>query len=156
MHSDLGVLDSGTLGRPEWKQMGHTAAWEATFGAVQSWTDWLHQVVPPVLSTLRGAYLKWVCSAPMANGLTYFTYILTIFSFDISCYTNMEYTPCGPLLFTPSFISSTDICVHHWATHPYILSLSLVSPLLNSYYNILGLWIKGESPDGAPHMITSE
>ena len=65
----------------------------------------------------------------------------------------MECMPRGPLLFTPSFISSMDICVHRWAAHPYILSLSLVSPLLNSYYNILELWIE---PDGTPHMITSE
>ncbi len=34
----------------------------------------------------------------MANGLTCFTYILTLFIFDISSYTNVELTPYGPLL----------------------------------------------------------
>ncbi len=60
----------------------------------------------------------------------------------------------SPLLL--SFISSIDACVCCWAACPNIHSFLLVSPLLNSYYDILGLRIEGELPNGAPYITTSE
>jgi len=51
----------------------------------------------------------------------------------------------------PPFISHTDACVRCWATSPDIPSFHLVSFLLTSDYDNLGVRIEGESPDGAPH-----
>jgi hypothetical protein len=39
---------------------------------------------------------------------------------------------------------------------PHIFSFSLVSALLTLDYDTLGLQIKGESPDGAPQILSSE
>ena len=57
---------------------------------------------------------------------------------------------------SPPFILLADARVHCWATSPDILSFHLISHLLTSDYDKLGVWIEGESPDGAPHMIICE
>ena len=58
-------------------------------------------------------------------------------------------------LFSP-FILLADTQVRCWATSPDILSFHLISFLLTLDYDSLGVWIEGELPDGAPHMITCE
>jgi hypothetical protein len=78
------------------------------------------------------------------------------FIFDISCYTNVECMPRGPLPFSLPFILLVDACVRSWATSPHIPSFSSCFILIDLYYDNLGVWIKGESPDGAPHLITCE
>jgi hypothetical protein len=53
----------------------------------------------------------------------------------------------------PLFISLVDARVHCWAISPDILSFHLISLLLTSDYDNLGVQIEGESPDGASHII---
>jgi hypothetical protein len=78
------------------------------------------------------------------------------FIFVISSYTDMELMLYGhSSLFSP-FILLMDTRVYCWATSPDILSFHFISLLLTSDYNNLGVWIEGESPDGAPHMIICE
>jgi hypothetical protein len=57
-----------------------------------------------------------------------------------------------PFLSSP--ISSADACVRRRAACPYILSFMFITFLLTLDYDILGLRIEGESPDGAPHVIS--
>ena len=61
----------------------------------------------------------------------------------------MECMPHGPLLFT-STPHLVDRCMCLLLGYkPHIFSFSLISSLLTLDYDTLGLWIKGESPDGA-------
>ena len=89
----------------------------------------------------------------MANGLFCFTYVLTVFIFDISFYIDMECTPHGPLLLT--------LLLH--LEHRRLCPLLGYMPLISSFQDRFsyidlgpGLQIKGELPDGAPHIILSE
>ena len=58
------------------------------------------------------------------------------------------------LLLSPILHMGT--CVHCRAASPLSLCFYLFHPLLASDYNTLGLWIEGESPDGAPQILSSE
>jgi hypothetical protein len=61
---------------------------------------------------------------------------------------------CSSLLLP--LISHMDACVCCWATSPISFHFFLFHLLLTLDYDTLGLQIKGESPDGAPQILSSE
>jgi hypothetical protein len=72
----------------------------------------------------------------MANGLTCFTYVLTIFLFDLSCYTNVECTPRGPLPFTPLLhLERGRLCPPLGCTplYPFLISCFIFIGLILQY-----------------------
>jgi len=56
----------------------------------------------------------------------------------------------------PPLISHMDACVRCWATSPISFPFFLFHLLLTEDYDTLGLQIKGESPDGASQILSSE
>ena len=138
-------------GSPKRKQIGRGAAWAAALRAARSRVGPAHQVVQPVLQRIQGhthetgalrTHGQWTDLFYIRTDI--FFYLILVVLTDVEC------TPRGPLLLLPSFISSADVCVRCWATCPYIHSFPLVSSLLTSDYDKLGLRIEGESPMALP------
>jgi hypothetical protein len=137
-------------------QIRHRAAWEAALCAVWSWADPSHRVLG-VLWCIQGHTPEMGALCTHGQWFVFF-YICT----DSFCYLilvsmstwSVHLMGCSSLV--PSLISCMDACVCCWATSPISFHFSFVPPLLASDYDSLGQQDEGESPDGAPLMVSSE
>jgi len=131
-------------------------AWEAALRAVRLQAGPLHRVqgtlqhvqgCTPETGALR-TLDQWFVSLYIQTDS--FSYLLLV---SISMWS--EHLVGRSSLLLP-LISRTDACVRCWATSPISFHFFLFHLLLTEDYDTLGLRIEGESPDGAPQMLSSE
>jgi hypothetical protein len=139
-----------------WKQMKAGTAQEAALHAAQLQASPSHRV-QGALQRVQG------CTPEM--GMLYtldqwfvFLYIRTDSFLYLLLVTILMWSEhlMGRFSLLLPFISHTDTCVHCWATSPISFRFFLFHLLLTSDYDTLGLQIEGESPDGAPQILSSE
>jgi hypothetical protein len=143
-------------GSPRWNQIRHWAAQEAALRAARLRADLLHRVLG-ALRHVQG------CTPEMGALCTHgqwfvFFYICTDSFLYLILVSMSTWSVClmGRSSLVPSLILHTDTCVRCWATSPISFHFFLVSPLLALDYDSLGQQDEGESPDGAPLMVSSE